>query len=191
MPHYYYFAATLPALQLGAPAPMTSDEFLERCSRHLGEKDHALVAAALLVSPAVGPPTSTGTSRLLRCYYAWERTVRNELARLRARRLERAAEPWIRQTTVDDTAPRAAQAAFQASHPLEAELILERQRWDYIQGLRALHAFDLESIAAYRLELQILERLARLRHELGETRYRQTYAAILGAAQSTDSGVKR
>jgi len=186
---YYYFAATLPALSVGAPAPMSSAEFLDRCKRNLSSSDYATVESAVLVSAPENRPAACSASALLKAYYAWERSVRNELVRLRARKLERSPEPWVRPTARDDTASRAAQAAFQAGSPLEAELLLERQRWDTIDSLKALHYFDIESIAAYRLELQIIERLARLREELGEERYRETYAAILGSAQ-TSPGVQ-
>ena len=191
MSRYYYFVATLPTLELGSPAPMTSAEFLERSQRFLAAEDFAVIHAATLISGVDGPPPACAASPLLTGYYSWERSVRNELVRLRARRLERAADPWIRSAGRDDAASRAAQAAFQASHPLEAELILERERWERIRTLRSLHFFDLELIAAYRLELQIIERLARLRDVEGEKRYRATYAAILGSSQSTESGAKQ
>ncbi len=188
---YYYFAATLPTPQMGAPPPMTSAEYLTRCSRALAPRDLAVVAAAVLVSPPDGPPAATVASRLLTRYYAWERSARNELVRLRARRLERPSEPWVRVTLQDDVAPRVAQAIFGAGSPLEAELQLERERWSLIRSLGALHVFDLEALAAYRLELQILERLGRLREAEGEARYREAYAAILGATQSSETGVQR
>jgi hypothetical protein len=187
---YYYFAATLTTLEFGASAPLSSAEFLELCRRHLSPSDLGIVEAAVLVSPNEGPPSAAAGSAFLSRYYAWERTVRNELVRLRARRLERAAEPWLRGAERDDAAPRAAAAAFQGATPLDAELALERQRWEAIRSLRGLAAFDADSITAYRLELQIIERLARLREEQGEPRYRETYAAILGAAD-TSSGVQR
>ena len=168
---------------------MTSLEFLERCGRHLRPADMAVVEAAILGSGPQGPPEPAAASAVLVRYYAWERSLRNELVRLRARRLDRAPDAWLRPASRDDLAPRVAQLVFQASSPLEAELLLERQRWDAIETLKSLHFFDLETIVAYRLQLQILARLARLREEEGEARYRETYSAILGAAQSSESGV--
>lgn len=189
MSRYYYFAATLPALQLGAPAAMKTAEFLERCARHLGPADLEVVRAAHLGSEPEGVPEAASRSPLLTRYYAWERSLRNELVRLRARRLDRAPEAWLRPAERDDTAPRIAQLVFQASNPLEAEILLERQRWEALEGLKANHFFDLESIVAYRLELQIIERLGRLREAEGEARYRETYAAILAAAKTSGTGV--
>jgi hypothetical protein len=180
---YYYFASTLQTPQLGVPAPMTSEEFLDRCGRHLGPEDLKAVEAAVLVSAPAGPPAATAGSPLLVRYYAWERTLRNELVRLRARKLDRPADPWLRTAGRDDVAARVAPGVFGAGSPLEAEMLVERFRWEAIEALKVLHFFDFDSIAAYRLELQILERLARFRPEQGEARYRDTYAAILGAAQ--------
>jgi hypothetical protein len=187
---YYYFAATLPTPELNAPAPMSSADFVERCRRHLDAAALAIVEGAVLLSPPGAPPAAASGSPLLRRYYAWERTVRNELARLRARRLERPAEPWIRPALRDGGAVRAAAAVFQSPSPLEAELLLEEERWTFIRTNAGLNAFDLDRIVAYRLELQVLERLARLREEQGQARYSETYAAILGAAY-TPSGVQR
>lgn len=194
MSHYYYFAATLPSLMPSSGAPMSSAEFLERARVHLGEADmRALEAATLLSPPERADPAATDASPLLAAYYAWERELRGELVLLRARRLGRASEPWMRPTGgrgADDSARAAAQAAFSAESPLEGELVLERERWSRIDALRALRSFDLESLAAYRLQLQVLERLDALRAERGETGYRETYAAILGAADhQVKSGV--
>jgi hypothetical protein len=189
---YYYFAATLPALHFGAPAAMTSAEFLERCRIHLSEADFVTVSAGVLLSEPASPPPAADASILLRRYYDWERSLRNELVRVRSRRLGRTAEDWLRPAGRDNHASMAAQAALQAESPLEGELILERERWASIEALRAYHSFDLETIAAYRLQLQILERLAVLSAERGEGRYRETYAAILGPAQESDTtGVTR
>ena len=131
-------------------------------------------------------------STLLMGYYGWERSTRNELVRLRARKLGRNADTYIRsadstgRVLVDDDASRSALVSFQAESPLDGELALERERWSKLESLCALHAFDIDCLLAYRLELLILERLARLRSETGEVRYKETYAAILGAAQSTE-----
>jgi hypothetical protein len=191
--HYYYFAATLPSLMPSSEAPMSSAEFLERARDHLDPEDMRALEAATLLSPPDGADPATACSSLLAAYYAWERELRDELVLLRARRLGRASEPWLRPTGgrgADDSARAAAQAAFAAESPLEGELVLERERWSRIDALRTLHSFDLESLAAYRLQLQVLERLDALRAERGETGYRETYAAILGAADHQEqSGV--
>lgn len=204
MSRYYYFAATLPTLQFGTQAPMTSSEFLVRAKRHLSNEDYAALEAAVLVSPPAGAPgEAMGTEPLLGAYYAWERSVRNELARLRAKRLGRASETYVHAlrpgeappdsfAARDETATRIAHAAFNAGNPLEGEIVLERERWLRLEELALQKTFDLARLVAYRLELQILERLALLKAEHGEAGYRETYAAILGQAESSEeTGVSR
>ncbi len=200
MSRYYYFAATLPSLQFGAEAPLSSEEFLARAREQLSAADYATLEAAVLVSASEGaPPLARSGEPLLDAYYAWERALRNELVRLRARRLGRPAEAYERPVRPgsgdaggDFSAARAARAAFEAATPLEGELALERERWAFLEAHAGLSPFDLSRLAAYRLELQILERLAGLKAERGEAGYRATYAAILGQAQSTEeTGVSR
>lgn len=194
MSRYYYFAATLPSLQFGAPPPMSSGEYLARAKAQLSEADYAALEAAVLASgPEGAPPEATGRDVLLAEYYAWERSARNELARLRAKRLGRQAEAYLRPARPgaeagarDESAFRAAQAAFQAETPLEGELSLERARWARLEELASLKTFDLARLAAYRLELEVLERLALLKAERGEAGYRDTYAAVLGQAQTSE-----
>jgi hypothetical protein len=184
--HYYYFAATLPTPQFGSPAPMGSGEFLERARTSMTAEDYAVVESAVLVSEPEGPPPAASRSTALRDYYNWERSLRNELVRARARKLGRQAEAHLRPAgrSGADRAEASAQAAAGAENPLDGELLLEQERWARIGDLKALHVFDLETLVAYRLQLQVLERLAALSPELGETRYRDTYAAILGAANT-------
>lgn len=194
MSRYYYFAATLPALQFGASLPLSSGEFLRRARRHLSRADYKAIEGALL-GPSPDEECFTGTSVLLARHNAWERALRNALAALRAGRLGRPAEAYLRPALPIDEALAAnasdtAQAAFKAASPLEGELAIERARWSFLDRECPFQTFDLESLVAYRLELQILERVALFLPERGEKEYREVYAAILRPAQSSsETGV--
>ncbi len=187
MSRYYYFAATLPSLAFGAPSPMTSAEFLERCRVHLAQDDCAVVAAAVLSSEAGSPPKASATSGFLSAYYAWERSLRNALVLLRSHRLGKSGERWQRSSKRSDDAVRAAAFVFQAATPLEGEIALERERWTFIDGACARSVFELDSLIAYALRIQILERLSGLVPEKGEAGYKEACAAILGGAETSDS----
>ncbi|HOX30809.1 MAG TPA: hypothetical protein PLB91_00675 [Spirochaetales bacterium] len=190
MSHYYYFAATLPTLQFGAAPPLSSEGFLERCSRFASGPELEALRAAVLASPFAGPPPAClGLSPLLEGYYAWERAFRAALARLRAARLGRAAPPpppLGAGGSVLDSVEAQARAAAQAASPLEGELAVERERWAAIQSFLGYDPFGFEAVAAYRLRLQSLERLASFDAERGDAGYRGVYAAILGAASAID-----
>jgi len=182
---YYYFAATLPTLSFGGPPPMTSAEFLRRGRLHLRPDDIAILEQARLLS-APDLPLSTG-SQFLDRYYAWERTLRNELVTVRARKLGRMGERWIRPAGRNEDALRGARAILHAAAdsatPLDVEIALEAARWALIERLRGRTVFDFDSIAAYRLELLILERLAALTAERGEAHFIPLYADLLEAAR--------
>lgn len=192
--HYYYFASTLPSLQLGAQAPLSSEEFLRRAKRNLSGVDYRVLEGAVL-SPSPDERQFLGGSRLLGRHNAWERALRNALAVLRARRLARDAAPYLRPPLSGDRALEAlasatAAAAFGAPTPLEGELAIERARWALLDAACPFQTFDLESLVAYRLELQVLERIALFEAERGEKEYREVYAAILRPAQaSSQTGV--
>lgn len=194
MSRYYYFAATLPALQFGASLPLSSEEFLRRARRHLSRGDYRAIEGAVL-SPSPEEAPAAGGSILLGRHNAWERALRNALAALRAGRLGRSAEAYLRPALPMDealaaSASETAEAAFKAASPLEGELAIERARWSFLDRECPFQTFDLESLVAYRLELQVLERIALFLPERGEKEYREVYAAILRPAQSSsETGV--
>jgi hypothetical protein len=165
---------------------MSSEEFLERCSRFLSGAELLATRSAVLVSPAEGVPAAClGVSPLLDGYYAWERSFRAALARMRASRLGRSVPATIALSNDEGVASQA-KAALQAASPLEGELIIERERWATIESFMTYDKFRFEAVAAYRLHLLALERMARFEAERGEKGYRETYDAILDAANTID-----
>ena len=188
MTRYYYFGATLPTLQFGALPPMASSDFLRRARIHLRPGDADLLEKAELQSAPdrIGP---TGSGFLDR-YFAWERTLRNEFVFARAHRLGRSGEKWIRPAGLDDEAARDARSILHAvadsTTPLDLEAALEAVRWALIERLRGRTVFDFDSLLAYRLQLLIIERLAALTAERGESRFLPIYADLLEAARTSE-----
>ncbi len=197
MSRYYFLAATLPSLQFGMPAPFSRQAFLELCARSLSHADLAVLESIALLSQSDAAPPSLG-SALLDSYYLWERGLRNELAKFRARKLGLSPESYLREDADVGSSPaRSAHAAFHASTPLEGELVLERERWAFVDGLAPIQKFDMESLAAYLLKLLILERLGGFAAGPGEAGYRKVYADIMesrhsgSARSSSKTGVPR
>ncbi len=187
MNRYWFFPATLPGLVFGAKGRLDSVEFLAQCQRHLSKDDYKEVADVLAVLSADAAP-AVFSSQFLTRFAAWERTFRNELSRLRAKRAGVREDASLRPAARSDEAARAAAACFLIEDPYQAELALERERWNAIERLAPLAAFDLDFIVAYRLKLAINERLAKLSVESGVDGYRRLYNDILGrAARSTET----
>ena len=184
MSRYWYFSATLPGLLFGAPPPFSDEEFLSRCKRLMQEKDYSELSQAI-ESFVAKKPISAQRSSFLRNFIAWERTLRNELSRLRARKAERNEEEYLRVSEHRDEAGRTAAACYAVEDPYEAELFLERERWNAIERMSSLSSFDVDFLIAYRLKLAINERLERLNAESGSAGYQQLYSDILGRASRT------
>lgn len=166
----YYLIASLPELQPAGESPITVDGFWERCRTHLAERErHRLESVESHGISGEEPKLES-----LRKWNLHERALRNELAVLRAGR--RGIEPGlhVRDHVPDPEAAAAAREAMQAGTPLEAEMKLDRRRWEFLDDLQALHHFDLDWLAIYLVKLHLLARRARFRADLGRPRLEET-----------------
>lgn len=181
---YYYFAATLPGLNFGVRPALSVQKYLELCELHLSAQDSATIAD--VVNPSDTTRKSGVTSSMYSRYLEWDASVRNELVLLRAQRLGKNSDRWLRPADRDDSAVRTAQAAFLASNPLDGELELERGRWNFLDSGASRSVFELDALLAYGIKLKILERLVDFVPEKGESGYRNACVAILGTAVDTE-----
>lgn len=186
MSTYYYLRSTLPTLLQASPPPFSFQAFLERSEGRVNEADYEILRAAG-AEALVGddPSRQIRRSRVLTAFYAWEKALRNELVHLRAHKLGKAPERFLRPGDLEWDAVRTAQGAAQSEDPLEGELFIEREKWNFVERLETGHYFDLEALVAYALKLQILERRARFEAERGEASYSTIYKDILNAAQAS------
>ena len=180
--NYYYFVASLPYLNYGDKPPMSPEEFIEKSKGYLSSGDAALLCYCHF-DPKLATETikSTG-SAFLDFLMQRERTLNLTLARLRAAKLNR---PSPGELTHD--MPRAeamANATFEMSNPLEAELSLDRARWGVLDELVGINLFGVNNIYAYYLKLQLLERKQRFNIPKGTAEYRKIYETILNEYNS-------
>lgn len=181
MSRYWYFCATLPGFSFGMAPPMSLSVFLETCSLHLSESDFAEISGELKVLDALElPPRSKST--FFGKYRDWERSFRNELARLRARKLESQEDLYQRPTGVADEAAKSAISCFSIEDPMQAEIGFERERWAAIERLSSLSSFDLDFLMAYGIKLSIAARLAGMETKKGSAGYARYYDDILKRA---------
>lgn len=188
MRRYWYLAATLPGLLFAAPPPIDDKEFLELCARTMDKEDFLEVES---VPEALKSATEQSRCRsaFLEKYVSWEKTFRNELSRLRARKMGRNEEAFFRPAKPADDASRSASLCFSLEDPFQAELTLERERWNAIERYSSLSAFDLDFLFAYRLKLAINQRIQSLARDTGEAGYTRLYNDMLGRA-STSAGTE-
>ena len=174
MSQYYFLVASLPALIPDAPPPMSRQQLLALCEAQMSASDYPMVREAGL--DAEGRPAHS--SDVLLRWNRWEVSLRNALARLRALQLERDSEPYLREIEESLEAADVAREAFGSDDPMEAERLLARARWSFLEELEVGHYFDTAKLIIYALKLQMLIRLASMTEERGKTEFARIGEAV-------------
>lgn len=186
MSSYYYLAASMPMLtdSLQSP-PLSSGDMLDQCRRFMHEDDYRVLLRADLnpdEPPREESDSSGGLMSIGDRFRVWERSLRNDLARLRCAEQNQDTETFTRDSEAAFGTAEAAAEAMACTTPLEAELSLNRRRWMKADELGAGHLFDAEFLAAYRLKLLLQERHAMFEEERGFAAYRRIYSRVLAAS---------
>ncbi|MDR2068865.1 MAG: DUF2764 domain-containing protein [Spirochaetaceae bacterium] len=203
MGSYYFLIAQLPYLIYGQPAPMSPEAFKSLCDYHLDPADRVLLDYCTLEGggiyregfPSYGESPEPTPSAFINGWRSWERALRLHLARLRFQRLkpEGGTAPASPPEGMVQAA-LAAKAALAIESPLEAELFLDKSRWDVIETLQGIDYFTRNTIFGYLLKLLLMERRSFFKAEEGFAEYKGLYASIMEAAgglasvTSTESG---
>ena len=184
MGSYYYLIAQLPVLTYGQQASMSAAYFRALAKAYLTPDDGALLDMVSL-DPQLSEqndPASASGSDFIDKWREWERTLRLNLARNRFQQLKReGAIPDAPDAPAEAAA--AAKAAVVMDSPLEAEIALDKFRWDAIEALQGLTLFSENTVFAYLLKLLILERRLSFKTEEGFKEYKALYAAILAGVE--------
>ena len=94
----------------------------------------------------------------------FDTALRNELVKIRAARLGRDQENYLRCDGYTEPAiSRIAMNAHRNPSILEAERMLDEERWHLLDELSLGHYFDLDLLVIYAIKLLILERWQRIR----------------------------
>ncbi len=208
MAGYYYAVAALPSLFFDADPPISKTELFAFLERQLTDSDLTLLRAAELEEASVRAVTeparedegsdtteneddggdlseasddteSTG-SPVISAFRSFDRALRNALVTLRTdetdkiSRFSRAADPEYA-----SRAEELAREAASASDPLEAERVLERARFEFLEALEVGHYFDFERIAIYYLKLQLITVRSARTDEAGREAFQSSYEAVL------------
>jgi hypothetical protein len=180
--NYYYFAATLPYISYGDVPPISSESFRELCFDLLDPSDAELIRYCSY-DPRLAVETVQPTgSDFIDLLMARERTFNLNLAYLRAARLKRPSPE-----DPPHDVPRAeavAKAAFEMADPLEAVIYIDRSRWGALDAMVGIECFSVNSIFAYLMKLQLLERRQYFDAERGSAGYRERYDSILNEYNS-------
>ena len=155
MKEYYYLVSSLPMLEFGMKMPFSYKHFLLLCQEQLSPCDMDTIKR-ISVSPGEGIEDSSTT---LSEWKRFDRSLRNELVRFRASKRSRDLLEYIQgEDSFDPFVSGFAHWAVSQDSPIEAELYLDRMRWDKMEELQKGHYFDIDYLITYALKLKILER---------------------------------
>jgi len=110
----------------------------------------------------------------------FESDFRNEMACFRAQKMSKDPYKYIRGTKENQPALR--EAIVQASkmpNLFEAETLLDKTMWAFLDDLVSGHFYDLDYIIVYGLKLKILERQQTYRTPKGRSRFDEIRMATL------------
>lgn len=180
MTQYYYLLSSLPSLLFDSDITLDSASFLSYAKDWLGEEAYTLLESAKLV-PLKDYEASYG---LLKQWYSWECGLRNDLAKARAAKNHTDPELHVRKDSDGQTyfsessAFELIRQALANQNPKDAEFLLLKGRWDFLESLELGHYFDLDKVLIYYLKLQLAERKKTLDLANGKLRYKEQYEAI-------------
>ena len=152
---YYYLIASLPLLEFGMKTLFTYADFLSICEEQLSPNDLKIIKETRL-APLKNPDSRCLT---LKEWNKFNITLRNEIVKVRTGRQEKDASRYIRgKDCADSFIASFAQWVINQDSPLEAEISLDRFRWEKLDDLGKGHYFDIDCLVTYALKLQILAR---------------------------------
>ncbi len=154
--YYTYLISSLPLLNFSHAAPFSLEDFFSKCQGLISGRDFKALERSCFKEAYL---LDSGNADNLSRWARFEIALRNELARARARRKKIDAQIFVHLLDAPETdITHLATMAYRSSVPLEAELILDQARWDFLETLSFGHYFDFDFLLSYVLKLKILIR---------------------------------
>ncbi len=169
--YYTYLISSLPTLSFSSKMPFGLEEFFAKCKDLIPETEIQILRGICCQDAYCLPEATEGT---LKKWVNFEVALRNELVRARAARKKIDPLKFIRFPDYPEAQiSHVALAAYRSTLILEAEKILDQQRWDFLEHLSFDHYFDFDYLLIYALKLKILERWEKIQKADKETLFNQ------------------
>lgn len=179
---YYYLVSSLPLLRHDGELPMSHEAFLTLCREQLSEHDCKLIEAASLNALE---KIQVSKNRFLHSWLSFRDQVLGELTEQRARKLELPLDRYRNTENKETRIIDMVRSAVNAPDPLQGELLLMQLYWNYLEELSGLDIFVIETLMAYAIKLQILERKNRFTREEGNGEFDRLFSNLQFTIQQT------
>jgi hypothetical protein len=162
MSYYVYLISSLPMLHFGAKPPFSSERFLKMCEELIPETDLKVLEPLTLDPLPIGEREGVRgkcTIFTLARWFDFDTALRNELVKIRASRKHIDPAKYLRKDSLSEpSVAHAAMNAYRNTSILEAEKMLDQERWRFLDEISFGHYFDIDFLVIYALKLRILER---------------------------------
>lgn len=159
---YYYLVASLPALSMEGPVPISGERLLEACAPEVPAR--ALADIGLLLAGR----EREAAHDWIRAWVNRDTQLRNALARLRSAAADVDEAPYLQEHTGFEVfIEKAAAEIMSRPNPMERELALDRLRWKMAQETAVFEPFGLAAVFSYALRLRIALRWSGLTADKG------------------------
>lgn len=173
----YYLMSQLPSLDgLGEdkPLPISEEQFLDLCSRFLGEKAQEEIKKLSITPPKNDIPSG---SPLIQAWNEGERNLRLALGKVRADKMKKPFDFGNKTFSVE--LMKVVNTAAEMDNPLKAEQALSLYRLNFLETLRPLDTFSEDFVYYYGLKLKLMLYIRQFHTDAGETAYKNIYHSIL------------
>ena len=166
MANYYYFIPTLPGIRPDSGSFMSVDEFLGLCRTHISARDYRT-----LVTVVKGDGVVKG-NRFVEAYSRLSTMLDRALTEERARALGLDEQEYRNDGEKTAFIQQAVRRAVSECNPLEAEELLLRLRFDFLdRNVGSGHRWDLTFLVCYALKLSLLSRRSAFTRERGSEEF--------------------
>jgi hypothetical protein len=142
-------------LHFGVKLPFSFERFLALCRDFIPEEDLNILKKISIEDELAGKSMQPALNK----WYDFDRSLRNELTKIRASRKHLDPAKYIRGDSYSEASVvHIAMSAHRTPSILEAEKVLDQARWQFLNELELGHFFDLDFLIIYALKLLILER---------------------------------
>lgn len=168
MPSRYYFLSSLPMLRFQDHAPLSWDRFMFEAKGNIADSDYRLLCGI--------PEGKDGGNSFLKQWAVFNTKLDDAVNAQRRQKLGRQEEGGVamREFSFENVANN----AINAKNPLEAELILMRSRFDFLDEKKGFEPFSESALLSYALQLRILLRKDQFTVESGNEEYGKLFEVI-------------
>ena len=164
----YYFLSSMSMLRFSDKAPISWESFLNQAKGNVSESEYEALCSI--------DDRTESSNKFLSEWNELNRKLDEAVNVGRRKNLNR--EEKASAVFVDYEISKTANAALNAKDPLEAEMVLMRCRYDWLEAQKGLDSFSEAALYAYALQLRILIRKDLFTVEAGNEQFSSMFDSI-------------